>query len=87
LIEWPLDEKKGFYGSVQRIVIELKILRSSLETLLPSALEQTADYADKSKADEAHLLVFNRDKNTPWDEKIWQRRESNKTREIWIWGC
>ncbi len=87
LLEWPLGDKKGFYGPVQRIVIELKILRGNLETLLPSALEQTSDYADKSKADEAHLMVFNRDKQTPWDEKIWQRRESHKTREIRIWGC
>ena len=87
LLEWPLDDKKGFYGPVQRVVIELKIQRGNLETILPIALEQTADYTDKSKADEAHLIFFNRDKQMPWEEKIWQRKESYNNRKIQVWGC
>lgn len=87
LIEWPLDENKGFYGPVQRIVIELKIQRGSLEDQLPQALEQTSDYTDKSKADEAHLVFFNRDPNTPWEKKIWQKTKKHESREIHIWGC
>lgn len=31
LLEWPLDEVKGFYGEVQRVVFELKILRGGLD--------------------------------------------------------
>ena len=32
LLEWPLDKGgKGFYGEVQRVVFELKILRHNLE--------------------------------------------------------
>ena len=45
-IEWPVDKEKGYYGKVQRIVIELKILRGNLDTVIAKGLEQTADYAD-----------------------------------------
>ena len=68
LIQWPLDKEKGFFGPVQRIVIELKILKGKLDTLLAAALDQTADYADKNKADEAHIIIFNRDPGTPWNK-------------------
>ena len=30
VLEWPLDDDKGFYGEVQRVVLELKILRGGL---------------------------------------------------------
>lgn len=86
-IEWPIDEEKGFYGPVQRIVIELKIKRGDVESMLPEALKQTAEYADKCKADEAHVVIFNRDKTVSWDEKIWQRDESFEGRVIPVWGC
>ena len=87
LIEWPLDSEKGFLGPVQRIVIELKIRRGSLDGLIEQALEQTADYADKAKADEAHIVIFNRDKEVDWDEKIWEKTGSFGGRQIQIWGC
>ena len=87
LIEWPFGENRDDLNSVQRFVIELKILRGSLESLLPAALEQTSEYADKCQANEAHVIVFNRDPNTPWSEKIWRRKEKVKTRDLQIWGC
>ena len=34
LVQWPLDETQGFYGPVQRVVIELKILHKSLEATI-----------------------------------------------------
>jgi hypothetical protein len=87
LIEWPLNTEEGFYGPLQRIVIELKILRGNLETLLPTALAQTYEYADKSKADEAHIVIFNQTPDTPWDQKIWQKQERYKKMGIRAWGC
>ncbi|MEA3545903.1 MAG: AAA-like domain-containing protein, partial [Thermodesulfobacteriota bacterium] len=33
-IEWPLDEKQGFFGPVQRIVIELKIRYGALDSVI-----------------------------------------------------
>ncbi|MFT5163258.1 MAG: hypothetical protein ACI9FJ_001844 [Alteromonadaceae bacterium] len=78
---------KGFYGDVQCIVIELKILYGALDTCIKEALEQTADYADKMGASQAHLVIFNRDKKITWQEKTWQRQERFNGWNIEVWGC
>jgi len=57
-LQWPLDPALGFNGPLQRVVIELKLLRKSLEKTLAKGLDQTAAYADKSDADEAYLILF-----------------------------
>ena len=85
-IEWPLDKEQGFFGPVQRIVIELKIRYGALETVIEKGLKQTSGYADSFGAQEAYLVIFNRNPETAWDEKIWQRDESCGTREIGVWG-
>ncbi|MDP2831767.1 MAG: AAA-like domain-containing protein [Pseudomonadota bacterium] len=87
LIEWPVNEAAGFHGEVQRIVIELKLQHGTLEAVLDKGLEQTADYADKCRADEAHLLLFNRNPNVSWDDKIWRRTLENQGRSIDVWGA
>jgi hypothetical protein len=86
-IEWPLDEARGLYGPIQRIVIELKILRGALETLIKQGLAQTADYAGRVGADEAHLVIFDRSPDKPWEEKIWRREETQGARKITVWGA
>jgi hypothetical protein len=87
LVEWPIDPAQGYLGPVQRIVIELKLLRKGLEKTLAAGLVQTADYADRVNADEAHLVIFNRDTATPWDDKIWHQRESHQNHCIDVWGA
>ena len=86
-IEWPLDAEQGMYGPLQRVVIELKILRGSLDRVLETGLVQTADYARQVGADEAHLVVFNRDPDIPWDVKIWQRQARYGDLPIAVWGA
>ncbi|MDR0702207.1 MAG: hypothetical protein LBF61_07350 [Azoarcus sp.] len=86
-IEWPLDEAQGLYGPMQRIVIELKILRGSLETVIEQGLAQTAGYAESVGADEAHLVIFDRAPDKSWDEKIWRREEKQGERAITVWGA
>ncbi|GAB6059146.1 AAA family ATPase [Desulfonatronum parangueonense] len=88
-LEWPLDKAAGFFGPVQRVVIELKLLhaRKSLESTLAEGLEQTADYADKVGSEEAHLVIFHRDPDMSWEERIWKRRERYGGWEIEVWGC
>ena len=86
-IEWPVDKDKGYHGEVHQIVIELKILRGNLDTVISKGLEQTADYADTFNADEAHLIVFNRDPAVSWGKKIWHRNEAYDERSIVVWGC
>jgi hypothetical protein len=49
------------YGPLQRVVIELKLQRGALATLIAAGLEQTAGFSRSVGADEAHLIIFNRD--------------------------
>jgi hypothetical protein len=87
LIEWPSDAERGFTGDVQRIVLELKLQKGDLEQLIEKGLEQTRDYADRCAADEAHLIVFNRDPHTAWEDKLWQRQMGIQGKSIGVWGC
>lgn len=86
-IEWPLDPQQSFTGPMQRIVIELKLLRGSLEKTLAVGLTQTADYADACGADEAHLVIFDRRPDITWDAKIWRRTETCHGRTVQLWGA
>ena len=86
-IEWPLDEAQGMYGPLQRIVIETKLRRGALETVIAIGLEQTADYARRAGADEAHLIIFDRDPAKSWSERIWRRNESFGGLAITVWGA
>lgn len=86
-IEWPTDPAQGMYGPLQRVVIELKMQRGALEPVLAQGLEQTADYVARVGADEAHLVIFNRTPEVPWDEKIWQRQERFGALPIAVWGA
>ncbi|MEM7370460.1 MAG: AAA-like domain-containing protein [Bacteroidota bacterium] len=73
-----------FYGNNQKqaIVLELKILYNKLESTLEEGLVQTRDYMDKCEATEGHLLIFDRDPEKNWDDKIWEKEVQN----IYVWG-
>jgi hypothetical protein len=85
-IEWPTDEEKGFYGEVQRIVLELKILHHSLDKTLTEGLQQVTEYAQQCGADEAHLVIFNRDPEVSWEDKIWWQERSHGDWPVAVWG-
>jgi len=87
LIEWPLDEKSGMHGPLQRIVIECKLLRGALETDIERGLEQTADYVRRVSADESHLIIFDRKSQRSWDERIWRRDERFGDIPVTVWGA
>ena len=87
LLSWPIDPDKGLWGPMQKIVIELKLQRGKLETMLPNALEQTAGYADTVGAEEAHLVIFDRRPDVSWDEKIHHSTTTWGGRKITVWGC
>lgn len=85
LITKPLTD--GYGGPMQHIVLELKIKRGDLEATITKGLEQTAGYMDRCAPDaEGHFILFNRDKNVPWDDKIWHRKEQAGRYEITVWG-
>ncbi|WP_216601601.1 hypothetical protein [Vreelandella azerica] len=68
-------------------MIELKLQHQSREAVLAKGLEQTADYADRVEADEAHLVIFNRNEQVPWDDKIWQSEAHCHSWHIGTWGA
>lgn len=71
---------------VRKVVIELKILRKSLEATTSEGLVQTADYMDRCGADEGHLVIFDRRPKRKWAEKIFQERGEYEGKVIAIWG-
>jgi hypothetical protein len=89
LLEWPLDPEQGYFGPMQRVVIECKLLRlgRSLKTTLTDGLRQTADYADRCAADESYLIIFDRQPGKSWEERVWFKQEEHHGRQIGVWGA
>ncbi len=79
LVLWP------FTGSVQRIVLELKILRKTLDKTIAEGLVQTWEYGERCQADELHFVVFDRSKK-PWSRKIFHRHKKQQGVTINVWG-
>lgn len=85
LIRKPLTH--GYGGPVQRIVLELKILRGELEATIEKGLRQTSDYMDLVGAvDEGHFIVFDRKGDKSWDDRIWHEQREYQGRTITVWG-
>ncbi len=85
LIRKPLTD--GYGGPVQRVVLELKILRGDLEKTIEKGLRQTSEYMDLcGSVDEGHFIVFNRKGDKTWDERLWHRTEHYNGRDITVWG-
>jgi hypothetical protein len=87
LIQWPLNEELGIHGPLQRIVIEIKLLRGTPQIVIAKGLEQTADYARRVGAEEAYLIIIDRDPKRTWDERIWRREEMFENLPITVWGA
>ena len=84
LISWPAITATTIDSPHQRIVIELKVLRSN--KILTEGLEQTAQYMDIANATEGHLVIFDRDMEKSWDEKIYHHIEQVGNKKITVWG-
>jgi hypothetical protein len=76
---WP------YAGGVQRIVLELKVLRHSLDKTIADGLAQTYEYGERCKADELHFVLFDRSKKT-WSKKIFRRTRKHRGTIIHVWG-
>ena len=42
---------------------------------------------NRAGVDEAHLVIYDRDPQRSWDEKIWRRDESHAGLAITVWGA
>ncbi len=70
----------------QRAVIELKIQRGSRERTITEGLQQTADYMDRCGAQEGHLVIFDRNPERSWEERIFREEREFAGRAVQVWG-
>ena len=85
LVRKPLTN--GYGGPVQRIVLELKIKRGSLEKVIEDGLSQTSGYMDVAgSVDEGHLIIFDRSNEKSWEERIWHKPFEFHGKTIMVWG-
>ena len=85
LIRKPLTDHYG--GPVQRVVLELKLKRGNIDTLIEKGLEQTWQYMDTvGSVDEGHLIIFDRTQELSWEERIWHRQCEYQGHPIMVWG-
>lgn len=80
LVIWP------YASSVQRVVIETKLRRGDLQTIIQQGIVQTWGYMDRCGADEGHLIIFDRGKDRSWEEKIFHRDETYQGKRLQVWG-
>lgn len=80
LVIWP------YTGGVERIVLELKVLRKSLDKTITDGLAQTLEYGERCNADEMHLVIFDRTKRKAWSKKIFKRTRKLRGATIKVWG-
>jgi hypothetical protein len=80
LVTWFCEKK------AQEVVIELKIKYDSLEKTIQKGMKQTAKYMDKCGTSEGHLVIFDRNENKSWDEKIFCKEKEYGGYSISVWG-
>ena len=84
LIVWPATTPGRM---AQKVVVECKVMhpRKGLESTIEAGLVQTAAYMDRCGAAEGHLVVFDRDADRSWAEKVFRRAPDRDVR-IHVWG-
>lgn len=84
--EYALDRKRADLLITWRntkFVIELKIKYK--ESTLAKGLEQTSEYMDIARAHEGHLILFDRDPNISWENKISYEEVMAHGKKIHVW--
>ena len=83
LLVWPAP------GGVQEFLVECKVLREhdGTERVIAEGVRQTAEYAQRSAAASAHLVLFDRREDRPWEEKLFHRTErATDGTVVEVWG-
>jgi hypothetical protein len=89
LVVWPPRQHVHASTSpaeAQRFVLELKRIHHSLERTISEGLQQTSDYMDRCAGSEGHLILFSKDRNESWANKLFCRSEEFHGRTITVWG-
>jgi len=72
------------YGE-HKYPIELKLLQNIRSHA--NSLNQIYEYMDKCGSDTGWLVIFDRDTEKPWDEKIYMKEENVNGKRIVVAGC
>ena len=85
LIVWPRGDAPG---DLDKFVVECKVLHKarSLAGTLAKGLEQTAGYMGRCGTPAGHLVLFDPDRDRPWDDKVFRREEAQDGKTITVWG-
>ena len=86
LVIWPGPGGRAQHIRRQKVVIECKVLRGSLQATLAEGLPQTQAYMDRAGTDEGHLVIFDRTPDRTWEERIFFRNEQQGGKRISVWG-
>lgn len=78
LIEWGPKRQKD--------VIECKLRRGGLDSVIAGGLEQIDAYMERCGVDQGHLVIFDRSETRSWDEKVFRRKASVGDRKVTVWG-
>jgi hypothetical protein len=76
----------SYPAKIQRVVIELKILYKSMAKTIDAGLKQTWEYMDRCRADEGHLVIFDRSTKKSWKKKRFVMEKSFQEHSITVWG-
>ncbi|OQY00858.1 MAG: hypothetical protein B6I26_06185 [Desulfobacteraceae bacterium 4572_130] len=85
LVIWFYGNKKN--KEKQKIIIELKLLYKSFKATLEQGLKQTFEYMDKCLTNEGHLIIFDKDPQKTWKEKIFKLKKEYNGKKIMVWGA
>ena len=86
LVVWPRGDPSNPESTVDKFVIECKVLHKSLERTVGEGLEQTAGYMDRYGSEEGHLVILDRREGKRWEDKIFRREKRIGDRTIIVWG-
>ena len=68
LIVWPVAAGAAEPAATRKMVVECKLLHRCLDQTIRQGLSQTRAYMDGCGAHEAHLIVFDRTADKPWEQ-------------------
>ncbi|MDX1653853.1 MAG: ATP-binding protein [Candidatus Competibacteraceae bacterium] len=80
LVVWPQVQPE------QRMVLELKIVHKGREATVREGLAQIVEYLERCGSQEGHLVLFDRDPERPWSEKLFRGEEGYKGYKVRVWG-
>ncbi len=70
----------------QKAVIECKLRRKGLDSVLAEGLVQIRGYMDRCGTDEGHLVIFDQSEKRSWEEKVFRRDEIARGKPVTVWG-